>query len=88
METAIKHFVTVVPRVDDVILEDKDQSVHAYDLRHFRIKEDVLDFVTTCGISIGGMTLNELTTIADDVTCERCARAPRFPLDVLNRTEL
>lgn len=60
----------------------------AYHPKDYWIDEGVLDLSTSCGISIGGMRLDQLTTLVDDVTCTHCEQAPRFPLDILNRVNL
>lgn len=43
---------------------------------------------TTCGNSLGGMLLCDLTVRTEQVTCSECLSAPRYPLDVLKNTEL
>ncbi len=43
---------------------------------------------TTCGNTLGGMLLCDLTKRTELVTCTECLSSGRYPLDVLKNTDL
>ena len=48
----------------------------------------MVEGVTTCGKSLGGMLFKEITFDEHRVTCTQCLNSDKLPLDILAHTPL